>query len=954
MIKLMPEVGFAPTLENRMSASAKYTRFAFAAAFLQCAVPVFAAGAERLSAETSNPTNNCFGLNSDARMTLSASGYAPGVEATGAIVVLDAWDGEVSRTPFRFTPGDDGEWRGAFPLPTDRYGFRRIRVATDSGTTLPKRGSAPAGTLSYAVLHAPEERRFVAEEDCFFGLFRDGYGISRWLGMHHIYGHGSPSPGGRKPPADGWIEYGTVIPGDSRFLNAFATEEERATLKSRFEDRREAFVACRTEEGRRHYAAALERFAAAAREQYPHRRIYEPFLEPELYAKPEEIAATAKIAHDAIKAGDPAAIVTFADICVVTDISTHRRLFELGIAKYMDAFALHPYSPYPPEPSGFLRNLRTLSAMADKAAGRKLRKFATEAGFSAPASKELLQMNGLVRKQLILLGEGWDFSYVFYPHDYAGDRGDCLDGDFGVFYNLDQENPPPGKKPSAESRWHIAHVGPRPAAAALSAASWYLDGFRPVACFDDLGGTALGYAYADHGGKVVIALWDYGAGCEVEIPVGRERIAVADIMGEERVEECPGGILRLALGESPVYILDPDPALWGRGVTERPRIVRHGADDNAPVRVTDIAPTFDGAAFGVAVTLENTTDATRAVDVRVSAGGGPYAPSRTAAAEIRAHGRATVALSGAGLPAPDPFRPFPVTAEAFLPGGAGGPPASFLTLPLNFLAAEYVPGLAADGTFAAWSAPHRFDAGGGLQIAFAWNETFFALDALVEDETVLNDRTGWDTWNGDSLQIALAGAVLRESTANTMRDIATEAYTENTLALTRRGPELCRTVTFDPALLPAGHGDAGLISSADAPRTVEVLAAGEPSADVAARNTPPSPSGASPLSEGGKTGETPPSERGVARSAGGSTPCGAIRYRVAFPWRFLGRDAAEVQAGDSAFLALCVNDRDAPSGPLAQRHVFIFKDAAPKGFSRVLLAPSPPPPPNLHPLTTSH
>ncbi len=51
-----------------------------------------------------------------------------------------------------------------------------------------------------------------------------------------------------------------------------------------------------------------------------------------------------------------------------------------------------------------------------------------------------------------------------------------------------------------------------------------------------------------------------------------------------------------------------------------------------------------------------------------------------------------------------------------------------------------------------------------------------------------------------------------------------------------------------------------------------VLKAGYEAAKKAARSTPPGPSGATPLSEGGDTGNQPPSERGVARSAEGSTP----------------------------------------------------------------------------------
>ena len=78
---------------------------------------------------------------------------------------------------------------------------------------------------------------------------------------------------------------------------------------------------------------------------------------------------------------------------------------------------------------------------------------------------------------------------------------------------------------------------------------------------------------------------------------------------------------------------------------------------------------------------------------------------------------------------------------------------------------------------------------------------------------------------------------------------------------------------------------------------------------IGARNAPPCPSGASPLSEGGKTGDVtpghiplkgdndgdkplidkgaqsapsdlPPSERGVAQSAGGSTPCGTVADKM--------------------------------------------------------------------------
>ena len=62
-----------------------------------------------------------------------------------------------------------------------------------------------------------------------------------------------------------------------------------------------------------------------------------------------------------------------------------------------------------------------------------------------------------------------------------------------------------------------------------------------------------------------------------------------------------------------------------------------------------------------------------------------------------------------------------------------------------------------------------------------------------------------------------------------------------------------------------------------------------------ARSTPPCPSGASPLSEGGIPSDPPPSGRGVARSAGGSTPCATeapeVSIRVAFSDKPLLRGA---------------------------------------------------------------
>ena len=194
--------------------------------------------------------------------------------------------------------------------------------------------------------------------------------------------------------------------------------------------------------------------------------------------------------------------------------------------------------------------------------------------------------------------------------------------------------------------------------------------------------------------------------------------------------------------------------------------------------------------------------------------------------------------------------------------------------------------------FSAWKNPCYSKAFNDVKIAFAWNENRPFVDALVEDDHFENANAGFYTWNGDSLQLALAGTVLEKPSANNLRDLRAEAYTEHTIALTPQGSAVYRTVTFDPDRLPGGVNGEGSVSAADVPRVVEK----------------------------------------IPRAGGGVT----IRYRAAFPWRFLGRSAPT--AGESVWFAACVNDRDPGVEPIAQRHIFGFKAAAPKRFGRIILS----------------
>jgi len=924
---------------------------------------------ESLRASQTNSTNGFYRLGFDARMFLEAGGFRPKEVVQASYVVVDEFERERHANPFSFTADEKGAWKGELKMPTDRFGFFRARVKTASGTALAKQGSCPAGCLTYAVVRAMDERPKLTEDECFFGAYGNGPGdVTAWLGMHLNFGASIPTADPvraaeakvRRSQA-AWAHWGTAPPGNTHFLNAFCSPEARRFMKATTENRREAFRVLRDPEGRRHYVETYRKFVTACREQFPdRRRIYECQLEPDINVdRPEQIVDAFAAVYDAIHEVDPEGLVAGPDYSTVMDVEAHRKIFELGIARYIDVFALHPYCSYPPEPGGFIRRLRATDQIVEKAKGRPIMKVATEGGFATPATKEgeLLQMNGLVRKQLILLGEGYQFSYAFYPHDYGNDFGDDHDGDYGFTYNLHLAQT---GQSTPQQRWGISRVSPRPVAPALAAASWYLDGKRPVSCIDYLGGGTHGYAYADKSNAVVLALWNYGGGtAEVDLPVGCASLRVADHMGNERTAEAPGGILHLTLGASPVYVLEPAREIWGRGArravslasgdldvaagdtfelrgtaAERgtvelcanrpfglagerraveagafsfripvpdslaegdyPVMVRFhdaqgrlasiagkGVSVRAPVAVLSAEPTCAKGVFGLRVTVENLTAEARRVTLGTRVLGVPEA-RRTQTAEIPARSRATVDFAFPGMAAvPFEFRALELTTG--LPDGRRW----VQNRKFNFLAAAHVP-----GGLAAWTNVAYQAFADDVRLAFAWNADGLMVDALVDDDAFANEQTMFYTWSGDSIQFAFASTILEKSSANNLRDVLQEAYTEQTLALARGRAEVYRTVTFDPVRFPAGVTGEGVIPEADVPR------------EIARQELP-----------------------------GGGT---RVRYRALFPWRFLNR--GDVKAGESAFFSACINDWDPGRPSNRQRHVFDFKAAAPKGFGRIILA----------------
>lgn len=897
-----------------------------------------------LECETSRPDNSWFVLGEKVEISLAAEGLPPGARLPLSVGVFDEEDNELARIGAEIVADADGRWRGSFAMPADRYGFYRVRPVAegpDGPLAPPQRGSRPAGCATYAVLPDFGALPQPDEDDAFLGLHGGSWQMAEAMGAHRLLGYGSAAESdeqyetwrrgedetGRRP----WARYGMLLPSEITNRRNFGlfTEEGLRWMEEGLKDmppgpdgrpRRmmTQFELCASEEGRRHYGDALRALArrALARDYGFRHRFYEVFWEPDLVAPSHEaIVQAARTVWEAVHAEDPDAICampTSWNLAPQT-IPYLRSLLELGIGKYMDAFSVHPYA-YPPEKTGLRETARAVKAMLRDFTGRDVPMIATESGevVHATREEECAARDGFVRAALILLGEGFRFHLPFYGSDFGEDGKSSAAGDYGLNYNLELPRTKFGPKATS----------PRPMFPALAAFALHVDGMRPTACLETLGGSALGYAYQGRGGKCTIAVWDAGENPGVAaIPVGRERIGVADVMGNVRETAAPGGTLSLRLSASPKYILDPDPALWGkRGAAVRLLAAeaerRRAAEDALrPVRASNIRAALVDGRPGIAVDLENRSGSAVAASLAVRSGDAPGA-SASAEVALPAGGRTSMRLPLDGFH-PDPFRKYSLVAEVApkaADGAATDAPAPATPTPgpdlasasVNFFFVKPVPDDAALDSWPALdlaplpdkpvrnAARHGGPADCSAALGAGWNKRGLLLEVVVDDDVFVQDDEGFLTWRGDCVQLGLAKDVAGGG-GNGWADLLRNAHSEIDLALTSGGPEAYRTVTFDGRRFPSDANGGGRIAPAEMPFDVTLQ----------------------------------------ARSGGGVR----LRYRALAPWAFFDRTGA--QAGEAVWIAAQANDRDAPEEDYASQIVplsaFDLKTAAPANFGALTL-----------------
>ena len=862
------------------------------------------AAAAVLTAETSRPRDSVFALGEKVEATFSANGLVAGETRTLTVRIEDDEKVEVGTKRCEMKADGNGTWTKTLELPAKRYGFYRVWADAGKDLTIPKTGSRPAGCLTYAVVIDPLKRRVPAEEDCFCGMFGGDWEESperrpflTWLGMRVAFSKDTPKPGRPRRAIEapgGFVTYGGSATSGHGLENVrpFFTEEGKAWSK-RFGLKLIWDIFSRNNtEGKRHFADGVLAYAKAAQAQLPEGRkrlVLEYFSEPDLLSpKPEYIVEAAKIIWETVHPALPDALIVQPGLSTITALGYHRKLFDLGLGQYMNAFHVHPYTGYPPEQNDYLENVRAIKKMvADGCGGRDIPLFAFEAGANLPWTKDQEQMAGQIRCMLMLLGEGFKANFGFHPSDYGSDGGEEMDGDYGYTYNLDLPS----------HRYDPTAVSPRPIFAAAAGFSQLLDGFRPVVCLDTLGGTAMGYAYANavDAKEVLLAVWDYGGKkTKTVLDVGRKTIRLSDVFGNARTVETRGGRLEVELGLKPVFVLGVDPALWGKDGRETAKNGKGFAKVAPPLAAVSERVGFNGKTPLLMVSVANTTDkpAEATVSTRL---GVPEARCR-GALKVPANGRAEIVFRLEGF-SPDPFKVFELETTVEDVTGV----ATVRKSRVNFLAAERVE------NFAVWKpafVPYReiafFKGEKGyngpkdlsVDLGVGWNKKYLMFAFDVSDDCYKQDDIGFRTFLGDCIQLGLAKRILEKTTANDKTDRHYQAMSELNFALTKMGPEIYRAYSFDDDFFPSGSGGpSGIVPISECPFTVEKK----------------------------------------QREDGGFI----LSYRMAIPWRYLLVE--NPKAGDNVLFAALVNDLDADSKILSMVEVFKTKEGRPRKFGRIVL-----------------
>jgi hypothetical protein len=523
---------------------------------------------ENLKGDTNRPDSSTFPIGQKVELTFQVAGLGEGKAPTNLLLdIVDEHDQPIESKQIPVKPDQNGGWKTTVEAPSAKLGFYRVKAKLSDGTELSPLGSRPAGFLTYIVVPDPAQRPAYSADQSHFGMQgvpwdkESGQLIgARWvLDDSLMWRRTEPDHAGQFGPEQAKKYISDGHPGSKAYpiytLSTLFVVPEWAAVPETF-----AYETGRlTPDGEKAWAAYCKIAARTYAAKYPDqdKHIYQITWEPippwGFKGTDEDLIRIYEIAYPVLHEADPKAVV--AGPCRGFwnngDPQTTYRLLKEGLGKYMDAYIAHPYFTITPEKDGMPQAIRDMKDLLRVAKGKDVPMYGSEQGWPTDEdiSKEVLQAQGLLRQNLITLGEGFRFNFAFTYYDYrmSGSRTG-----YGYYYNLDKGVP-----------FGPNRVCPKPIAAAYAAQSFLLEDSESVGAIEWLGDQTWGYAF-ERAGKTTLALWNYGdAPKDVSLPTGTKQVRVFDWMGNVKVVNTTNGSLTVKLGPEPVYVADVSSMMWG-------------------------------------------------------------------------------------------------------------------------------------------------------------------------------------------------------------------------------------------------------------------------------------------------------------------------------------------------------------------------------------------------------
>jgi hypothetical protein len=550
----------------------------------------FVEGAAQFSATTNRQEISTFILGEPIVITFAVKG-ATEPSLNVEIKVTDEYNQviETKQLPLEINAQNG---TAIYNAPNGKYGFYRIYAKLSNGVTLPEVGSRFAGMITYCVVVDPTRRALYPSEESYFGM-QGGFSqktlkLLPYLGVRWVMDGGYAWNRNDAARPGEFAEKLTATKAGGRSIPPPVNETftaEKAIVNGKPVDWKLYASACQilaapkwawlvdkpssngcggaiSPDAEPKASEYAELVGHTLSKNYPDesRHVYEITWEP-MYpwgytGTPDNLVNTYKIAYEALHNADPKAVIVGPASAGLDTLEWHEELFKRGLGRYLDGVSIHPYQKLPPERNGMIRTVRKLKEIIRKYSGKDIPLYGTESGYARGGSvdEDLFQAYGLIRHNLIFMGEGARSNFAFYIHDIVenGSAG------YGYFYSLSPKNK------NGNLDFGSPTVAPKPIAPAFAAMSYLLDGHGSAGPIDWMGGTSYGYVY-DRPDDIVMALWDYGdTPREVSLPVGVEKVEVFDWMGNAQSVACIKGVFKTTLTQAPIYVKGVSAKLWGR------------------------------------------------------------------------------------------------------------------------------------------------------------------------------------------------------------------------------------------------------------------------------------------------------------------------------------------------------------------------------------------------------